>query len=133
MVASYRLGLGSLRRPGPGFFFFWAGSFMAILALIVFAQAWAGRKRATAPETLFPGKKILKVILVFASVFLYAVFIEWLGFLAVTFLLFIFLLGFMEKKGPAFTILTSLLVTATAYVIFNVLLKSQLPAGWFGF
>jgi hypothetical protein len=133
MAASYRLGLGSLRRPGPGFFFFWAGLFMAILALIVFVQALAKRRRESAPEYLFRGRNILKIVLVLASVFLYALFIEQLGFLAVTFLLFIFLLGFMEKKGFFFAVLTSLLVTASAYMIFKVLLKSQLPMGWLGF
>ncbi|RJR52651.1 MAG: tripartite tricarboxylate transporter TctB family protein [Desulfobacteraceae bacterium] len=132
MIASYKLGLGSLRRPGSGFFFFWAGSFMAILALIVFVQSWAGRKTKDAPESLFRGRNILKIALVLASVILYALFIERLGFVAVTFLLFLFLLGFMERKGSFFTILTSLLVTASAYVIFKVLLKSQLPTGWLG-
>ncbi len=130
MVASYRLGLGTMRRPGPGFFFFWAGLFMGTLALIVLVQAWTSR---TESQPLFRGRNILKVALVLISVVLYALFIEHLGFVAVTFLLFIFLLGFMEKKGGIFTLLTSLLVTGLAYVIFKVLLQSQLPTGWLGF
>lgn len=132
MVASYRLGLGSLRRPGPGFFFFWIGLFIGILALIVLVRAWTSGRKGN-PEPLFRGKNILKILLVLASAFLYAIFLEWIGFVAVTFLLFVFLLGFMERKGTAFAILTSLLVTASAYVIFKVLLQSQLPTGWLGF
>jgi hypothetical protein len=131
IIASYRLGLGSMRRPGPGFFFFWAGLFMGTLALIVFVRAWSSGRKATA-EPLFRGKNILRVLLVLASVFLYAIFIEQVGFVAVTFLLFIFLLGFMERKGTVFALLASLLVTASAYVIFKVLLQSQLPSGWLG-
>lgn len=132
MAASYRLGLGSLRRPGPGFFFFWAGLFMGVLASIVLVQAWASR-RAAVSEPLFQGRNIRKIVLVLASVFLYAIFIERAGFLAVTFLLFIFILGFMERKGAFFAVIASLLVTASAYLIFKVLLQSPLPTGWLGF
>jgi len=35
----------------------------------------------------------------------------------------------MEKKGWVFSILVSLVVTAAAYTLFEVLLKSQLPKG----
>jgi putative tricarboxylic transport membrane protein len=133
IIESYRLGLGTLRRPGPGFLFFWAGIFLATMSLVISLKAWAGRKREGAPESIFGGKNVSKIVLVLASVFLYAFFLERLGFLPLTLLLFLFLLGAMERKGVVFTILTSIAVTAAAYVIFEILLQSQLPRGLLGF
>jgi uncharacterized membrane protein len=54
---------------------------------------------------------------------------ERLGFLIVTLLLFIFLLGVVEKKRWSFAVLVSLIVTAMAYLVFEKGLQSQLPAG----
>jgi hypothetical protein len=133
IIESHRLGLGVLRRPGPGFLFFWAGIFLAIMSLIIAIRAWAGRKPGGDPESIFGGKNVSKIALVLASVFLYALFMERLGFLPVTLLLFLFLLGAMERKGFVFTILTSIAVTIAAYVIFEILLQSQLPRGLLSF
>ena len=125
-VESRRLGLGTLHRPGPGFLFFWAGIFLAIMSLIVLAKAWTTKEPG---QSIFGGKNILKVGCVMVSVFLYGLFMEKVGFIPMTLLLFLFLLGVMEKKGWVFSILVSLVVTAAAYTLFEVLLKSQLPKG----
>jgi putative tricarboxylic transport membrane protein len=133
-LESYRMGLGTLRRPGPGFLFFWAGILMAILSLIVLARAWAERRRVALPsKAIFGTIDFLKIALVSASVFLYAFFMERLGFIPVTLILLLFLLGAVERKGVAFTVLFSIAVTAAAYLIFEVLLHSQLPKGFLGF
>ena len=58
---------------------------------------------------------------------------ERLGFIPVTLILLLFLLGVMERKGITFTVLFSIAVTAAAYLIFEVLLHSQLPKGFLGF
>ena len=133
-IESYRMGLGTLRRPGPGFLFFWAGILMAILSLIVLSRAWAHRRREAFPtKAIFGPIDFLKIALVSASVFFYAFFMERLGFIPVTLILLLFLLGVMERKKIAFTVLFSIAVTAAAYLIFEVLLHSQLPKGFLGF
>ena len=133
-LESYRMGLGTLRRPGPGFLFFWAGILMAILSLIVLSRAWAHRRREAFPtKAIFGPIDFLKIALVSASVFFYAFFMERLGFIPVTLILLLFLLGVMERKKIAFTVLFSIAVTAAAYLIFEVLLHSQLPKGFLGF
>lgn len=128
---SYRLGLGSLRQPGPGFLFFWAGIILAVMSLLVFLKGKVGKKPGQAQE----GDRkinIPKIILVLASVFLYAFLMEPIGFIPVTFLLFLFLLGFMERKSLVYTLITSAAVTGVAYMIFQVFLQSQLPKGLLG-
>jgi putative tricarboxylic transport membrane protein len=133
-LESYRMGLGTLRRPGPGFLFFWAGILMAVLSLVVLSRAWADRRREALPtKAIFGPIDFLKIALVSASVFLYAFFMERLGFIPITLILLLFLLGVMERKKIAFTVLFSIVVTAAAYLIFEVLLHSQLPKGFLGF
>ena len=133
-IESYRMGLGTLRRPGPGFLFFWAGILMAILSLIVLSRAWAESRREALPtKAIFGPIDFLKIALVSASVFLYALFMERLGFIPVTLILLLFLLGVIERKGITLSVFISVVVTAAAYLIFEVLLHSQLPKGFLGF
>jgi len=133
-IESYRMGLGTLRRPGPGFLFFWAGILMAILSLIILSRAWADSRREALPtKAIFGPIDFLKIALVSASVFLYALFMERLGFIPVTLILLLFLLGVIERKGITLSVFISVVVTAAAYLIFEVLLHSQLPKGFLGF
>lgn len=132
-IESYRLGLGTLHQPGPGFLFFWASIALGIMALVILIRAWEKKKTGEPEVSIFGKQNILKIILVLISVFLYALFMEKLGFILVTLLLFIFLLGMIEKKRWFFTVFVSILVTVIAYLIFETWLKSQLPRGFLGF
>jgi len=127
-IESYKLGLGSLRKPGPGFFFFWTGITLGIMSLVILIRAWS-QKKAEESVSIFGKLNVTKLILVLTSVFLYALLIEKMGFIPVTLLLFIFLLGIIEKKRWPFTIFVSIAVTAIAYLVFEVWLQSQLPKG----
>jgi putative tricarboxylic transport membrane protein len=132
-IESHRMRLGTLHRPGPGFLFFWVGIALAIMSLVILIRAWLTPKVAGAGGFSFGKKNIAKIILVLISLFLYALLMEKLGFIVVTLLLFIFLLGIVEKKKWGFTIFTSLAVTAAAYLLFDTALHSQLPKGLLGF
>jgi putative tricarboxylic transport membrane protein len=133
IIESYRMGLGTLHQPGPGFLYFWSGILLGILSLVILIRAWKREGKEEPQVPIFRGENILKVVLVLASVFLYAFAMERLGFIPVTLLLFIFLLGFVEKRGWLFTGFVSVLVTAIAYLIFEIWLQSQLPRGLLGF
>ena len=63
------------------------------------------------------------------SAFLYAILMEKIGFIPVTLMFFLIVLGLIEKKSWVYTILVSLAVTVAAYLLFEVWLKSQLPKG----
>jgi putative tricarboxylic transport membrane protein len=126
---SYKLGLGSLYEPGPGFLFFWAGIVVAILALIVVLKSFGAQPAEEVKEAPTGRRTVTKVILVLVSLFVYALLMERLGFFIVTFLLFIFLLGVIEKKKWWFAILVSVAVTLFAYLVFETALQSQLPKG----
>lgn len=132
-IESYRLGLGNLHQPGPGFIFFWTAIAMGILSIAVFVRAWAGKKTGKPERLIFGKENVLKIILVLLSLFLYAFFMEALGFIPITLLLFIFLLGVIEKKTWRLTIFVSVVVTGISYLVFEIWLKSQLPKGLLGF
>lgn len=130
IIESYRLGLGTLHQPGPGFLFFWAAIILGILSLVIYIRAW-GSKKSVESEIHNLGKlNIGKVILVLPSLFLYALLMKKLGFIPMTLLLFIFLLRIVERKGWFFTIFTSVVVTFLAYLLFETWLQSQLPKGF---
>ncbi len=126
---SYRLGLGSLHVPGPGFFFFWTGIFVAFLSLVVIMRSLKQSGGEDAGEGATGRSKGKKIVLVLVSLFLYALLIERLGFLFMTFVLFVFLLAVIERKRWSFAVVVGLLVTALSYLVFEAALQSQLPKG----
>ena len=130
-IESRRMGLGTLHRPGPGFLFFYVGIFASIMALIILIRAWAAKKETR--EKIFGGQNIWKAVYVLIAIFLYALLMEPLGFIPVTLLLFLFILGIVEKKRWVLAILTSVAVTVGAYLIFETALQSQLPKGILAF
>jgi putative tricarboxylic transport membrane protein len=132
-IESKRLGLGTLHEPGPGFLFFGASIALGIMSLVILIRAWMSKKTEKTEISIFGGENIFKILLVLISVFLYAFFMETLGFIVVTLLLLIFLLGIIEKKKWGYTVFVSVAVTAIAYLIFDIWLRSQLPKGLLGF
>jgi putative tricarboxylic transport membrane protein len=126
---AYKLGMGTLHQPGPGFLFFWTGIVIGLLSLTVILRSFGKRSPDEAKGSIFGKGNVTKILLVLVSLFLYGLLMERLGFLIVTLLLFLYLLGFIEKKRWSFTVLVSLIVTIISYLVFEVGLQSQLPKG----
>jgi putative tricarboxylic transport membrane protein len=132
-IESYRLGLGTLHKPGPGFLYFWTSIFLIILSIVVLIQTWRSMGTGEPGASIFGKENLQKIVLVLISLFLYAIFMETVGFIPITLLLFVYLLGIIEKKRWFYTILVSVAVTVAAYLIFETWLQSQLPKGLLGF
>jgi putative tricarboxylic transport membrane protein len=128
-IESYRLGIGSLRVPGPGFIVFWAAIAIGIMAIAVVLRTWSRGNEGKAESLIFGKRNLPKIGLVVLFLFLYAFFMETLGFVPVTLLLFILLLGWIERKNWRLVGVISVLVTTIAYLIFDVWLQAQLPLG----
>jgi len=129
IIQSYHLGLGTLHKPGPGFLFFWVNIVLGIMSLVVLIRAWVGKKGEGPQSAIFGRQNVSKIIFVLLSLFLYALLMETIGFIPVTLLLFIFLLGMIEKKKWYYTLFVSIVVTVISYLIFETWLQSQLPRG----
>jgi putative tricarboxylic transport membrane protein len=121
------LKLGSLRSPGPGFFPFWGGVVLGLLSFVLLLNSLKSRGSLS-----LPGLKSSALLLVTAALLAYLLLLETLGFVTITFL-FLFLLFLMEYKGWLFSAVTAAMGAVSSYALFQLWLKTQLPAGPFGF
>jgi putative tricarboxylic transport membrane protein len=122
-----RLKLGTLHQPGPGFFPFWAGVVLALLSLISLFRSLKKRDMLS-----LSGFKSPKLLLVTGALLAYLLLLDTLGFLTVTFL-FLLLLFRLEYRRWGFSAVLALIGAGSSFAIFQLWLKTQLPAGPFGF
>ncbi len=78
-------------------------------------------------------KSLIKVSPVLILLVLYAVLLDTLGFLIVTFLLIFLLLEVIYRRKWWVGLITALAGSLGSYLIFQVWLQSQLPKGLLGF
>ncbi|HTU02154.1 MAG TPA: tripartite tricarboxylate transporter TctB family protein [Candidatus Sulfotelmatobacter sp.] len=127
---AWRLNVGGLHTPGPGFLPFYAALLLGGLALVALVQDF---KEASGPaSTIWGDMRMGKMIAMLASLFLYVFFLERLGFLVATFLLLLVLFRLLEPYRWTTVLLLSLVTMGAAYLFFVVLLDSRLPVGVFG-
>jgi putative tricarboxylic transport membrane protein len=129
-VEARRLALGTLGRPGPGFFPFYLGLALCFVALTLVLRAARGGKGKSGerPEA---GERLQwwKVVATLAALFLYAVVLESLGFVVTTALLIFFLFRVIERHSWAVSVGGSILTAGFSYALFKWWLGVQLPAG----
>ena len=125
-----RLGLGSVTDPGSGFIFFWSGSILGLLSLMLFTGSLRGDSAETR-QTL--GTNWIKISLVLASLVLYGFLLERLGFVFTTFALLTFLLGLSEEKKWPRILGVASVAALGGFALFELWLKIRLPKGIFGF
>jgi putative tricarboxylic transport membrane protein len=132
-IGSLRLSLGSFKNPGPGFFPFIAGAVVGVFAIVVYFQARraaASSKKTAQPLWTNPGG-VKKIVLTTIALLVYAIGMDYLGFLVSTFIFFVFLLRTIEPQRWGLVIVESLLASGVSYLIFEIWLKAQLPRGIF--
>ena len=129
---SWKLPLGSFQRPGPGLYPLLLSLILAFLVLFLLASS--GLKKSVIISENIPtsGKYPKKVFYILGSLLVYAFCFESLGFLFSTFLFFLLLKPVVEKKW-GYVIIGAFLVTFFSYLIFDILLQSQLPKGFIKF
>lgn len=134
MYLSYRLGLGTLTNPGPGFLPFWCGVILAGLSLLVFSRGRVGQTRASRGRDyplrkLWAGRRWPKGIYVVLALLTYTLTFTHLGFLLSTTVLLIFLFRAIESEKWGVAIGGALLASLISFVVFNLWLDVQLPRG----
>jgi len=121
---SLRLGLGTFYRPGPGFMPFYAGIVLGVLSLALVSLGFFRN-----PEEGASWECWGRILLVVLALFGFMLLLERLGFLPSAFLFICFVLKVVERRGWGFSVGVALLVAVASYVVFDLLLKAQLPAG----
>lgn len=132
---SYRLGVGNLHSPQAGFLPFVASIVLGALSLLlVLSTRRRGPRGAVEAEDItFNKRLLLKVVWVILSLFLYAIFLDALGFVLVSMILIAFLLRVIEPQKWYVVTLGTILIPVFAYLLFDHFLQVQLPKGIFGF
>jgi putative tricarboxylic transport membrane protein len=131
-VVSWRLGLGSLHKPGSGFMPFWSAVLIAILAVILLVQEIRSARTAAQEERREkPNWKSIGLTLLFFLA--YILLLEYVGFVVGTVLFIGATLKIIEKKGWLLSTWVSVAMAFACYYIFKVWLQAELPRGLFGF
>ncbi len=128
-----RLPLGSLHEPGPGFFpLLLSFVILGLSSALLFRTLIKGRLQLGGiASQLF--KSLIKISPVLILLSLYAIFLDTLGFLIVTFLLIFLLLEVIYRQKWWVSLITAGAGSMGSYVIFQIWLQSQLPKGLLGF
>ena len=126
---SYKLGLGELTRPGPGFLTFWCGLILCGLSVLVFVRdRIAGRGETTKGirylwSTVQWSKALITVLVLVA----YALTFERVGFLLSTIVLLIVLFRAIDPMKWWAAIVVAVLASFVAFVVFDMAFQVQLP------
>ncbi len=121
--------------PGMGFMSFGASGLLAILSLILLGRALA-KQHEEQIQPLFAGLLWKRIVILLASLAIYAWVMPFAGYLIATFLLMSFLYWLLEPNRITwafYSVMLSLVTTVMSYYIFSVLLNCQFPSGVFGF
>ncbi len=135
-IGAIPLKLGSLHKPGPGLMPFMTGG---LLALFGFILMFSSLPKALGKEGERTAKKIWvkdhwkSILFTLFALFGYALLLETLGFLIITFLFFFFLFALGEPKKWIGRLIFSGVVSALSYLIFCSWLRIIFPRGIFGF
>jgi putative tricarboxylic transport membrane protein len=131
-VEAYRLRLGTINNPGPGFFPFGAGFIMLILSLAALFQSTVKRKKV---EKTTPQEPVRwwNIVIILAAITAYAFSLEKIGFLINTFLFICLMLKVVEPQTWKTAIIGGLITSIAANLVFNVIFQTHIPRGILGF
>jgi putative tricarboxylic transport membrane protein len=124
MGESLRVELGTFMEPGSGFLPFGMGLVMCALSVVLIWRGWGVR------ESQIPHSR--RVVLALASLFVYSLVLNILGFVVATFFLVAILFQLGQSRQWWLVIGMSALVTFLAYLIFGVFLHVYFPIGFLG-
>ena len=127
-IQSYRLGLNTVNRPGPGFFPFIATIGIGLIAAFRLINNIRNRPPDNHSESGIAGEARL-VLCVIAGMTAFAFLLDLLGFLFCTFLLVAFYLKAIAARSWLVTISFAVAVALASHFFFDVLLKADLPRG----
>jgi putative tricarboxylic transport membrane protein len=127
---SMGIGVGSLRRPGPGLLSFGAGAGIGLLALaFLIGTFWKGKEGREASGKVERGGHTATVVVISVSLFIYTIAVSWLGFILATLFFVLFLFRTVESETWWRSTAKAVLVTLGNYLVFVIWLGVKLPKG----
>lgn len=127
-IESWRLGVGSFKKPGVGFLPFVVSLAIGLLAIILLLKS-VGRGHVKSAEPFFQREGVRKIIYMLCFLFAYPLLMNQLGFFLCTLLFVVLSLRVIEPQKWRVVILVSIGVTIISYLLFDVWLYVQFPEG----
>jgi len=131
-VESLQDDVGSFITPGPGFFPFWSAVILGGLAIVLAVTSFLRKDREELTEQWID-VKWGKVLWVVASLLIYSLLLNTLGYLLTTLGLMLFLFALAGRAKIWSWLGSALLATLLSYLVFYSWLNVQLPKGKLGF
>jgi len=131
-VGSLQLPMGTLERPGPGFFPLMVALAMAALSGPLLWGSLSVKQPQTSGEERLPqGRDLRRLLSLGGSLILFAVLLRPLGYGVANALLMVAVLRLLGMKPWGLVLLSAGLATTISYWLFAVILDVPLPAGGF--
>lgn len=125
-----QLPVGTMTSPQAGFFPLLLGIILAALSLVLITQATRDKQAKKKKENWESSGGLKRICLTLAVLFGVGFFFESLGYLISAFFLIAFLLICVGNQKWWLAITAGLLSAMFSYLIFGMLLKGSLPAGF---
>ena len=127
---------GNLQDPGPAYFPSGLGLIIVVIGMLMLIRARKA-KEGNALRPLEPPVShraaVRRVVLCLAGMTLSAILFETLGFVLTMFLMILFMMRTIAPQKWKTALFYSLISALGSLFVFRVLLKTQLPSGFFGF
>ncbi len=124
MWESLRVQLGTFMEPGSGFLSFGVGLALCALSIVLIVRGWNVRNAKKSHSG--------RVVLAIASLLIYSLLLNVLGFVVATFFLVGVLFHLGQPRPWWWLIGTSAVVSFMAYLVFGVFLHVYFPRGFLG-
>ena len=124
-----KLGVGTMRRPGPGLFTLVCGSGILVMSLLWIITGWKEKDE----NPLFEKGGWISPLLGTAVTLVYALLMTPLGYTLSTAVFIVLWQVIIARAKPLTVILFALIGSAVMFVLFELLLGVPLPNGFIGF
>lgn len=132
VIASLRMGIGTLRSPGMGFMTFGSSILLGLFSLLIFFRTFLKGEETETSSVGFSGIMWKRILFVLTVLVLYVTLLPVLGYLITTFLLMTLLFWILKGSAWWWVLVSSFVTTAATYLIFSKWLNCQFPEGLFG-
>jgi len=120
------LRFGTVAAPGPGFFPLSLAVALSLVGIGLIVHAW---RTDPAPAEAPTDLRRAAVVGTFVSLLIYALVLEWLGFLLATFALLVFFFRVLQRQSWVVVFAGSLATSLLSYLVFKTWLGVNLPGG----
>lgn len=127
MASAMQLTYWTSLGPGPGFFPFWLGVFMATFSGIWFVQLWLKPLEGRAIDFVPNRAGLARIASLILSVAVFGLLVEQVGFSVLMFVFLLFLLVVLGRQNALVTLAVSIIGSFGVYYLFTNYLNVHLP------